>query len=170
MPDKIYRVSPWRLWGPPGVFACLAVAMLVAGALAQDDGDSRALLITALVVVAAGGGVLALGLYPRLVVSDHGLVLRHVGWRVSTTWDAVARLDLQRGNEGLYLRQALTGTGAWALRIGRYLPAWYTAEQDRGIAEGLWFPLQPFAWWLRRGDLQRQLERHAPWLCGPAKT
>jgi len=59
--------------------------MLVAGVLAQDDGDSRALLFTALVVVVVGGGVLAFGLYPRLVVSDQGLVLRQVGWQVSTT-------------------------------------------------------------------------------------
>lgn len=169
MPDKIYRVSPWRLWGPPGAFACLAIAMPVAGALARDDGDNRALWFTALVVVAVGGGSLALGLYPRLVVSDQGLVLRQVGWQVSTTWDAVERLALERGAEGLYLRKALTGTGAWALRVGRYLPAWYTAEQDRGVAGDRWFPLQPFAWWLRHGDLRQQLERHAPWLAGPSR-
>jgi hypothetical protein len=170
MPEKTYLVSPWRLWGPPGAFACLAAAMLVASSFAQSDAERRAAQLTALVVAAIGGGTLPLGLYPRLVVSDRGLTLRHVGWQVSTTWDAVERLELQPGNEGLYLRQALTGRGAWALRTGRYLPGWYTEEQDRRAGEGRWFPLQPFAWWLRHGDLQQRIERHAPWLLRPASS
>lgn len=162
MPEKAYPLNPWRRWGTPGVLACMAAALLVLATSALGGSERRAAELTALVVAAIGVCTLPLGLYPRLIVSDERITLRHVGWQVSTTWENVERLDLQRGQEGLYVRDALTGGGAWALRVGRYLPAWYTAEQDRKANEGRWFPLQPFAWWLRHGDLRQRIERHAP--------
>ena len=162
MVQKIYLLSPWRLWAVPAVFACLVALVLLASLFTGSLSDSSAPLLTGLILAIMGASLVPLVRYPRLVVSSRGITQRQMGWQVSTAWDNVERLEVQPGNEGLYLRQALTGTGAWALRVGRYLPGWYTAEQHLKAGEGRWFPLQPFGWWFRHGDLLEEIERHLP--------
>jgi hypothetical protein len=159
---RVYRVGPLRRAVPLAVFG-LPAAVLGASALTAADLDTRqALGLVAGALAVFGGLVYLLTRYPRLVVSAEGLAQHQIGWTIRTTWENVARLERGRGMLGFVLTAPLTGRGAAALRVGRFLPAWYSAEQDGFVEEGRWFPLEPFAWQFRHGNLADDIRRCAP--------
>jgi hypothetical protein len=159
MPEKTYHVKGWRLLAGPALFAVLAVLMLGWGLFAEDADARAAGLVTGAILVAMGACLVLLARVPTLVVSDRGILLRQVGWTMATTWDNVERVDLRPGLEALHLHRAVTGRGTRALRLGQYLPGWYTEEQRQKVAEGIYLPLNAFDWSLRREGLQQEIER-----------
>ncbi len=163
-PRRIYRVRPLRMAAAVGVPALFAIALLGVSLLTTEPAERSALAVAGIIMVMVAAGLFPLVWYPKLLVSPSGIEIRQVGWSIRTTWDNVEAVELSPPGEGLLLRAPLTGRGAWALRVGRIIPAWYTPEQARLVAEGRWFPLSPFGWWLRHGDLLAELKRHAPGL------
>ena len=161
---KVYRVSPIRMAIMPVIFGVFCIALSGGAAWVGDPGERLALLGASGIVAFIGVALFPLLWYPKLIVSSEGIELRQVSWRISVSWSNVKGVELCRSGEGLFLREPLRGHGNWALQVGRFLPAWYTAEQTELVAQGLWFPIGPFAWWLRHGDLLETLKQHLPHL------
>ena len=131
-------------------------------ALALFGGELAGLLAAVIVALILGPiAYLAAWRYPRLVLREEGIELQQLGWRVSTRWQNVAQI-IRSPSPGLILREPLEGRGAKTLAASNSLVAFYGSTGDALVSERRWFPLDPFAYWMDRGDLAQQLLRHAP--------
>jgi hypothetical protein len=157
---SVYRVSPRRRWALIAVWLLLAMPLAFGGLLADP-----ALLIAAAVVSVVFLPLIALTAwwYPRLVLTPAGVTLVHIGWSLEVPWERVASLRSNPGSEGLVLREPLDTPGAWRLFRASQVAPYYGPDQLALIAERRFVPIEPFAYWLRRGELARDLVRHAPW-------
>ncbi len=129
-------------------------------------GGEPAGVLAALVVALILGPIayVAAWRYPRLVLREEGIELQQLGWRVSTTWENVAQI-VRSPSPGLILREPLEGRGATTLAASNRFVAFYGPMGDALVRERRWFPLDPFAYWMDRGDLSQQLSQHAPPQC-----
>jgi len=159
---KAYYISPMRRGFLP-VFTLGILVFLCAGSLlAKDPLDRYALSATAIAVFCIMSPFILVVYYTRLRISPAGVHVRQLGWSVSTAWDNVLAVRMDRNAEGLVLREPLKGRGPLALRIGRLIPGWYRPEQYELVGQGRWIPLDPFAWHFRHGDLLARFRLHAP--------
>ncbi len=162
---RSYRVGPvrrWILWITIGPL----IGLLLFLASISDPSERSALLFVA--------GFVFLVLLPfqfmvdhaRLALSETGISLRQVGYRLESTWEEIEELRLERGREGFVTRKPIMGSGAARLArfrfaTSRYVPL-YDVEQQRLLGERRLIPIEAFAWHLRRGDLGDALRRFAP--------
>jgi hypothetical protein len=159
---KSYYVGPVRRAIIPVFLVGLVVVLLTLAFLSKDFRERYAFCMTALTLAIIMSPFILVVYYTRLWVSPEGVEVRQLGWRVATTWDNILELRMERYAEGLVLRNPLAGRGQWALRLGTLIPGWYKAAQYELVKKGLWFPLDPFAWYLRHGDLAAQIRQYAP--------
>lgn len=144
------------------VFLLGIEAVLLTGALIADSPRERfALLATAATTFCIIFPWIFVVGYTRLFLSPSGLEVRQLGYRLRTTWDNIQEIRLDRFCEGLVLRRPLE-SGGLALKVGFLLPGWYRGWQAEMVRSGLWIPLDPFAWHLRRGNLLEEMRRFAP--------
>lgn len=167
MTPRSYGISPRRRNVLVAIWLLLTLPLALGG-LASDP----ALLIAAAIVTVILVPIFALAIgSARLRVSDDGIELHQLGWRVSTPWDNIAGVRLVRGREGLVLHQPLAGKGAERLAAAAGMrfsgASFYDAEQQRLIAEQRFIPVEAFAYWFDHGDLHAILAERVPSLSAP---
>lgn len=165
---RSYGVSPRRRNALIVAGLFMTVPLALAGLLLAET----ALLITAVLVAAIVLPIFLLALgRARLRVSDEGVELRQLGWRVATPWHNVAGVRLDRGGEGLILHQPLSGKGAERLAAASAITfhgsPLYDAERLDLIAARRFIPIEAFAYWLEHGDLRAILSDRVPALSAP---
>lgn len=164
----VYHIGPLRLWLPPGLFVILAALLLLLAFTSPDEPDARrALVFTALILLAFAALLYLLMRYTRLVLTERGVRLRQIGYTLETDWDNVARLAEQPGRQGLVLHRPMDCRGASVLRAFRRTRTtaatrFYDDEQVSLLAERRLIPLDAFAHALKRGRLREELARRAP--------
>jgi hypothetical protein len=164
VPVKYYRVSPARLAVIPVFLLLLEIALLAGSCLVGTPRERFALLATAGTTFCIIFPFVFLVRYTRLSLSPGGLEVRQLGYRLKTTWDNIQEIRLDRGCEGLVLREPMKGGGVLALKTGFLLPVWYRSWQVDLVSRGVWIPLEPFSWHFRHGDLLEEIRRYAPGL------
>lgn len=158
-----YGISPVRRNILIGVGLLLCLPLAVGGAISSEP----ALIAAAVLVSAIALPILLLAWRSaRLHVSEEGIEVRQLGMRLSTSWNNIAALRIVKGSEGLVLHHALQGKGAARLAASAAVrvagaPV-YDAERQSLIAEHRFIPIEPFAYWLDRGNLREVLETHIP--------
>ena len=110
--------------------------------------------------------VFAAGMYcsyaTRLVLSADGIKLYQFGYKLETDWDNVASLYDMPGAQGLVLHRPMDCLGARVFGAARHVGELFNEEQVQLIAEHRFIPIEPFAYWFKRGQLRDDLIRHAP--------
>jgi hypothetical protein len=169
----VYRLAPQRRALLVVVWALLTLPLLLAGWLGDDGAALAAGLLAGLVLGLVF--LLAGWRFPRLILSEHGIALHQPGYRLEADWTNVAALRLTPGSEGLVLRFAGQTPGyarlAAASGVRSAIPLVsrpYPPEVMDLIAARRFLPLDAFAHWLRRGDLECRIRHHAPGLGGAA--
>jgi hypothetical protein len=165
---RTYGISPRRRNVLIAAGLLITLPLLLAGLLASDP----ALLGAGALVTAIIGPIFVLAIRSaRLVVSEHGIELRQLGARVTTSWDNVAGLRLDRGREGLVLHRPLAGAGAERLAAAAsvtFQGAWLEDPERRAlIMEQRLIPIEAFAYWIEHGDLRAILTARVPALSAP---
>jgi hypothetical protein len=103
-----------------------------------------------------------------MIVGPEGIKIRGVDGLNSLTipWSNIERIRLKGNGEFLLLREPLETRSAKNLPYWagvRYMGArFFDDEQLQYIAERRWVGLQPFAFWIRHGDMGDQIARYAP--------
>jgi hypothetical protein len=175
--ERVYHISPRRRWVVLGVWLLMAaIAALPLLLIAGEKHDWP--LLTVVAVVALGTVLIPLELVrvSRLVLSAEGIDLRGFRDRKSglfTRWENVAAIRLEKpGAEGLILKEPLQGRDAE--RLARFRGAMINgapmndSEKRDLLGEHRFLPIEPFAYWIRHGDLWEQIRNHAPWLADAA--
>jgi hypothetical protein len=163
---RVYHISPRRRGILLGVWLLFVAPLSVAAWYSRDLALVWVLLLLGTIMGVIFG--LSGWWYPRLVLHPGGVRLHHIGWTLDVEWDNVSGLRPNRGSEGLILRRPLSGSGAGRLAASGKVAVggvpFYGPEQRQLIAERRFVPLEPFAYWFKHGDLQREITRNAPWL------
>jgi hypothetical protein len=167
----VYHISPLRLWLAPGIFVIVAVFTPLLVAFDASLSDSRNIgIFMGFFFLAFGVAMYLLLRYTRLVLSADGIKLYQFGYVLETGWDNVAYLDDSPDSEGLVLHRPMDCSGAFTLSAGRNInikgATLFSAEQLQLIAERRLIPLNPFAYWLKNGQLRDDLARREPALSG----
>jgi hypothetical protein len=164
---SVYHVSPLRQmlfllpWG------LIAIPMLIAGIVAKEPALFVVVLLISLIWSPLAYAVC---IYTRLIISADGVDLRQLGYRLQSTWDNIDSLDRTPGLEGFVLREPLQGRGALRLASasglqlvvgGASMPGYTGGRQDL-VAQSRFIPIEPFAHWLKKGDLASVIAQHAP--------
>jgi hypothetical protein len=165
---RSYGISPRRRNLMIGLWLIMTMPLALPGLLLSEPG----LLVSAVLITAIMLPIFLLAIRAaRLDLTDEGIELRQLGWRVSTSWENIAGIRMVRGREGLILHAPLADKGAERLAAAagvRFRGAsLYDAEQERLIAEQRFIPLEPFAYWFEHGDLGATLAARLPLLSGP---
>jgi hypothetical protein len=161
---RYYRISPWRR----GVFHGIMVSMALIIALlsfGSDAADRNAGFAVAGVLLLIGAAMVPLVWYPRLRVSNEGLELRQVGWRMTAEWQNVDRV-LDPPAFGLVLKEPMAGAAVQLWRVSIRVPflgTFLRLDTDL-IEQGRLVPLDPFAYYWTKGELQQDFRRYAPGL------
>lgn len=162
--QKVYRISPVRLWLVPGIFLVIAAGMflMVFGDPESGTSETRNLAVyMALFFVAFAALMYLILRYTRLVLSADGIKLYQFGYKLETGWNNVAELY----EEGLVLHRPMDCRGASTLSRARSVSVegvnFYSDEQIRLIAEHRFIPIDAFAYRLKRGGLRDDLNRRA---------
>jgi hypothetical protein len=159
----VYHISPLRLWLAPAIFVILAIATPVIVAYDVSLSKSRnAGIYGGVFFLALGVGMYLLLRYTRLVLSAEGINLYQFGYKLETTWSNVANLYDMPGAQGLVLHSPMDCRGAEVFGAARKVGGLFNEEQMQFIAERRFIPIEPFAYWLKKGKLRDDLIRHAP--------
>ncbi len=164
---SVYHVRPIR----QGLFllpwGLIALPMLVAGIVANAPALFAVVILISLIWAPLA---YAICIHTRLILSAEGVDLRQLGYRLQSTWDNIESLDTTPRAEGFVLREPLAGKGAIRLanasgvRIvvgGAAMPAYTGGRQDL-VAQLRFMPIEPFAYWMKKGDLASVITQHAP--------
>ncbi|MCA9759333.1 MAG: hypothetical protein KDA27_26305 [Candidatus Eisenbacteria bacterium] len=167
--SRVYRCSPRVRYVLIGVWLILMFApglMIIAG-LASHDTSS----VEAGVAIAVLESVITLPIFwlaawrnPRLVLTEGGVTLHQLGFRLETSWSNV--VELRQGKQpGLVLETPLDSRGARRLAwsSSSWLPGsgLYDPDELSLIHSYRYIPLGPFSHWLDRGDLEQEIRRRA---------
>lgn len=159
----VYHISPLRLWLAPGILIIIAIFILALPYLEPDAPDTGNLLIYIGVSFLAFAALMYLIVrYTRLVLSSEGIKLYQFGYQLETTWNNVSHLYDMPGAQGLVLHRPMDCRGAQVFGTFRKVGELFSEEQIQLIAEHRFIPIEPFAYWLKRGQLRDDLIRHAP--------
>jgi hypothetical protein len=165
--SSVYHVSPMR----QGLFllpwGLIALPMLVAGIVANAPALFAVVILISLIWAPLAYAVC---IHTRLILSSEGVDLRQLGYRLQSTWNNIEALDTTTRAEGFVLREPLQGKGAIRLanasgvRIvvgGAAMPAYTGGRQDL-VAQLRFIPIEPFAHWLKKGDLASVITQYSP--------
>jgi hypothetical protein len=162
----IYRISPLRLWLPPGIIMSFGILALALAIFDSSHPDTKLHTYFGLGLLAFALGMYLLIRHTRLVLSADGIKLHQFGWKLDTEWDNIAHLYDEPGAEGLVLHRPMSCQGAFklaALRTTQIKGArMYSAEEIQFIGEHRFIPLTSFAYWIKKGQLRDDLARRAP--------
>ncbi len=151
-------LMPWVL---------IALPMFIGGIVSGEAGLFVAAMMMSLIYAPLVYGVCV---YTRLIISPEGVDLRQMGFRLQSSWDNIEALDRTPGQEGFVLREPMEGKGAVRLantsgvRIvvsGAAMPAYTGGRQDL-VAQLRFIPIEPFAYWMKKGDLGDVISHFAP--------
>jgi hypothetical protein len=171
--ERVYHISPLRRWFLVGfwvVFAALLALPFVA--LEWSKHHWAAAMVIALVALGSVLIPLEVAWIGRLVLTAQGIELRGYQGRkpyLATTWQNVAALRFDKaGAEGLVVKEPLDGRHAEGLTRYRNVvingAPLNDDEKRLLLGEKRFFPIDPFAYWIKHGDLWEQIREHAPWL------
>jgi len=159
----VYHISPLRLWLVPGMLIIIALFMLALPYLEPDAPDTGNVVIYIGIFFFAFAAVMYLILrYTRLVLSADGIKLYQFGYKLETGWDNVANFYDMSGAQGLVLHHPMDCRGAKVFGAFRNVGELFNEEQIQLIAERRFIPIEPFAYWLKHGQLRDDLIRRAP--------
>jgi hypothetical protein len=99
--------------------------------------------------------------YTRLVLSSDGIKLYQFGYQLETTWDNVSHFYDMPGAQGLVLHRPMDCRGAKVFGAARNVGELFSEDEIQLIAERRFIPIEPFAYWLKRG-LRDDLNRRVP--------
>jgi hypothetical protein len=158
-----YGISPVRRNILIGVGLVLSLPFAIGAAISSEP----ALIAVAVLVSAIVLPILLIAWRSaRLVVSEEGIEVRQLGMRLSTSWNNIAALRMVKGSEGIVLHRPLEGKGAGRLAASAGVRVagapLYDADRQSLIAEHRFIPIEPFAYWLERGNLREVLQTHIP--------
>src|SRR5262249_8863431 len=161
---KVYHISPIRLWLLPGPLIVLTIAMLMIAFLTTDRSAQAGCAILAIIFFTMTIVFSPLMIYPRLILSEEGITLHQVGYKLETTWANVAELHDFRSSEGLILHRSMECRGAYLMRFFAYRTLQYSRIYDdlqsRYLSERRYIPIEAFAYWLKHGQLRDDLARY----------
>jgi hypothetical protein len=163
---RVYRLSPLRRVILDG----LALAMLLPPVVILILGGKATW--PAIIIFLCFSPTLAIlffcAWYPRIIVGPDGLRFRGaIGFSSQLIpWTNVERLRLKPSGEGVILREPLQTRAAahWKYWTGVTFMGskFFDDEEQRYIDEQRYVQIQPFAFWLRHGDLAAQIAHYAP--------
>jgi len=168
---RVYHLGPRRRAVLLATWVLTVLPLLLLGLW---TGDAAALATGLLVGVLMAAIFVSTGLYyPRLQLDADGIVRHNMGYRLATPWSNVLVLRREPGCEGLELMRPMEDRGArLAARFSQWaMPAvisLYPPDVRQLVAKRRFIPIEAFADWLREGDLEQELARHAPWLAAHA--
>ncbi len=161
---RVYRLSPLRrviLDGIGLAMLALPVGMFMLGGKATG---------VALIVFLCMAPTLAIlffcAWFPRIIVGPDGLRFRGaIGFSSQLIpWTNVERLRLKPSGEGVILREPLQTRAAahWKNWTGvAFMGArFFDDEEQKYIDQQRYVQIQPFAFWLRHGDLATQIAHY----------
>ena len=156
----------WLLWlliGP-------LILLLVVAAFTGTDDERRTYLLTAAIVFLL---ILPFDLIvarTRLELTSAGPRLRQFGYQLTTDWDNIQGLCLERGREAFVTDRPLDSDGAARLAHFRFAGAHYAPLYDdrqmQLLDERRLIPIEAFAWHLRHGEMRDDIIAFAPHLKG----
>lgn len=160
--NKFYGPNPWARSIMIGMWILIAAPLTALGLIERDP----ALWVTALIVSAIMLPIFWYALRTsRLLVTAEGIEARQAGATVSTTWDNIVAIRIQRGAEGLALHQPMTGSGAERLAAisGMSIGGapMYDDERRQLLVEHRFIPLDGFSHWLHKGDLYQAIKQRS---------
>lgn len=164
---RVYRLGPRRRAFVLVTWALFVLPLLLGGLWMRDG---AMLAAGALAGVIAIPSLVLVWCKPRLVLSAAGVVRDDFGYRLESPWENIAELRLVPGSEGFVLRAPMASPAARRFSAAtrtRLAPAavrLYPPEVLGLIAQDRFIPIEAFAYWLRRGDLARDIAARAPWL------
>lgn len=156
-----YRVSPSRqavfyvMWGG------IAGPFLLGGICFKHEG----MLVVGVFISLLTSPILALvTFYVKLLLFEDGLILRQLGYTLSTRWSNVVEFDATKGREGFVLREPIEDKGAYQLArlVGQSAGmnnSMYRGGRPDLVAERRFIPIEPFGFWVRHGKLLDDIEK-----------
>jgi hypothetical protein len=173
-PLKAYRLSPRR----QAILAAIGILIVLPLVLFGDLEKNPAAVAAGTTVWAVFFAVFVVAgwWYPRLILGQHTVERKNIGYTLKTHWGNIGGIRLEPGSEGFILRYPMEDRGAYRFAIaakarfgnGGIRP--YNRDVLALIGERRFLPIEAFAYWLRHGSLRREIERRAPWLTDDLKT
>ena len=139
-PRRVYHIGPWRYVWVRLVFGPIAIFFVALGLFAEPPGEGAPLLLGAALWLICPLLVTLLVRTAWLEISEAGVRLHQIGYRLEAPWTGIIGLRLDRGHEGFITAQPVGGKGAGLLAgAGRALPyagvQFYDDEQQALLDE-----------------------------------